>query len=99
MRWVLFSVAAVLIFTVFVTAHAVATPSVRMRNLPKPVWLLLCIFVAPIGGILYLMLGRPIDGPTGETNRTRKPVAPDDDPEFLRNLEKRLRDEGESGQQ
>lgn len=97
MRWVLLSAAAVLIFTVFVTAHAIATPGHRMRNLPKPIWILLCLLVAPIGGILYLALGRPTDGGSAETTKTRKPVAPDDDPEFLRDLSKRLREEGDTG--
>lgn len=95
MRYVLFVVAAWVIFTVFVTVFALAADSRRVRVLPKYVWVLLCLLVPFIGGILYLTVGRPIGG--GDSESKKRPTrAPDDDPEFLRNLARKLRDEGKA---
>jgi hypothetical protein len=42
-----------------------------------------------IGGLLYLVLGRPIGGPKSRGGKSRV-VAPDDDPAFLRDLSSKL---------
>lgn len=93
MRYVLFLFAAWVIFTVFVTVFALAADGKRVRLLPKWVWVVLCVLVPFIGGILYLTVGRPITGPDGESKKTHM-RAPDDDPDFLRNLSRKLKDEG-----
>jgi len=93
MRFALFGIVVDVIFTVFVTVFAASADPKAVRNLPKWVWILFCIFLSPVGGILYLAVGRPLPG-DGDRGTT-KTVAPDDDPEFLRNLSKFLRDEGE----
>jgi hypothetical protein len=49
----------------------------------------ICLFVPIVGGLLYLVLGRPIGGPKNRFGRT-KIVAPDDDPSFLRDLSEKL---------
>ena len=97
MRAVLFAIGAIGIFTVFVTVFAASAPARSVRVLPKWIWVILCVLVAPVGGILYLTLGRPL-GPDENPASASKPRpsanrAPDDDPEFLRNLARRLRDE------
>jgi hypothetical protein len=48
------------------------------------------VVLTPIGGILYLALGRPVGQDKSPKTRT---FAPDDDPEFLRNLAERLRND------
>lgn len=96
MRFQLFGLAVVLIFTVFVTVFAASADRRAVRVLPKFVWVLLCLFVPVIGGILYLTLGRP-NGGSGQQGRT-KTVAPDDDPQFLRDLSERLRRDDEGNQ-
>lgn len=95
MRYQLFGLAVLLIFTVFVTVFAASADRNRVRLLPKFAWVLLCLFVTPVGGILYLTLGRP-NGGEGQ-RQTRATRAPDDDPQFLRDLSERLRrdDEGQ----
>jgi len=30
----------------------------RVRYLPKPVWALICVISIPLGGIIYLTIGR-----------------------------------------
>jgi uncharacterized protein (DUF39 family) len=54
-----------------------------LRLLPRPVWLI-AILVPLAGAVLYLMLGRPVRVADEPVTR---PLAPDDDPEFLRRLD------------
>lgn len=96
MRFALFGVVVDVIFLVFVTVFAASADAKAVRNLPKWVWILLCIFLSPIGGILYLALGRPLSN--GGDRGITKTVAPDDDPDFLRDLAKRMREEDEGKQ-
>ena len=55
----------------------------ELRRLPRPVWLI-GILVPLVGAIAYLLAGRPL--PSEEEPAVR-PLAPDDDPEFLRRLD------------
>ena len=93
MRAILFALAVLVIFTVFVTVFAASASAASVRVLPKWLWVVLCLVATPIGGILYLALGRPIDGRSSGSTRTTTRLAPDDDPEFLRNLARKLRDQ------
>lgn len=88
MKFLLYGVGALVIFTVFVAVFAASADKREVRLIPKWVWVLLCVFLTPFGGLLYLTLGRPVGEGKGPKTRT---VAPDDDPEFLRNLAERLR--------
>jgi hypothetical protein len=54
-----------------------------LRLLPRPAWLLL-ILVPLVGPLVYLLLGRPARAAEEPVVR---PLAPDDDPEFLRRLD------------
>ena len=58
------------------------TSSASVRTLPKFVWLLIVVLIPLIGGLLWLLAGRP----RGQRRRRRGPTAPDDDPAFLRQL-------------
>lgn len=97
MRFLLLGIVATGIFTIFVTVFAASAQASAVRLLPKWVWVVLCLLVTPIGGLLYITLGRPIgDGPSGRGGSGgRGPIAPDDDPEFLRNLADRLKKDGD----
>jgi Phospholipase_D-nuclease N-terminal len=92
MKFLLYGAGALVIFTVFVSVFAASADKREVRLIPKWVWVLLCIFVTPFGGLLYLTLGRPAGAGKGPQTRT---LAPDDDPEFLRKLAERLRNEGD----
>ena len=62
------------------------TPRSEVRGLPKALWLVIVILVPIIGGVLWWVFGRsPRTG--GSRWRRRAPVAPDDDPRFLRQLD------------
>lgn len=93
MKYLAYGIAAVALFTIFVTVFASSADSRSVRVLPKPAWILLCLFVPVVGGLLYLAIGRPISDAQPKKSGTRKPVAPDDDPQFLRDLERRLREQ------
>jgi hypothetical protein len=58
----------------------------RTRTLPKYVWLLIVIVLPIIGGVIWLLLGRPWPA-GGLPGRKSEPSAPDDDPKFLRKLD------------
>ena len=45
-------------FVVYCLADVVRQP--RTRGLPKPVWAVLVLISIPLGGIAYLLLGRPL---------------------------------------
>ena len=69
----------------------------RVRALPKALWAVIVIAIVIIGPILWFTLGRErLERRDG--GRYRGPVAPDDDPEFLRRIadekaqEQRIRD-------
>ncbi|MEN9714142.1 MAG: hypothetical protein RLZZ164_806 [Actinomycetota bacterium] len=81
MRIMLFALVIDVIFTVFVTAFAASADKRTVRNLPKALWVILCLVASPIGGLAYLIYGRPVAGSRGR-NTT----------EYLKNLADRLRD-------
>lgn len=85
--------AAVVIFGIFTTVYAASANRTQVRVLPKFVWVLLCLFVPIIGGLLYITVGRPIDGDSGQGAKISKPKAPDDDPDFLRDLSDRFKND------
>ncbi|HRW17623.1 MAG TPA: PLD nuclease N-terminal domain-containing protein [Dermatophilaceae bacterium] len=66
----------------------------EIRNLPKMWWVVLVILLPIIGGVAWLVAGRP----QRYGYPPARPLAPDDDPEFLRRLrqetetERRLRE-------
>jgi hypothetical protein len=86
-----------LFLLVFCLIDCIQTPDHEVRNLPKLGWVLLIIILPLIGGIAWLVAGRPQHQSRGrqvpwpstrtagfpEYERPRAAVAPDDDPEFL----------------
>ena len=62
------------------------TPRGETRSLPKYVWLLLVVLIPVIGGLFWLALGRVWPTPGSRFGRRRGPLAPDDDPKFLKQL-------------
>ena len=78
---------------VYCLVDVIQTPAEDTRNLPKGLWILLVVLLPIVGGIAWLVAGRPLRpaGPprtTGypEYERVHRPLAPDDDPQFLAGL-------------
>jgi hypothetical protein len=57
----------------------------RVRNAPRAVWIPVILLIPIAGPIAYLVWGRPVSS-GGRTSR--RPAAPDDDPDFLRSVDK-----------
>jgi len=95
MRWLVVAVIFLAVFGIFTTVYAIAARPNEVRVLPKWLWVFMCAALPLVGGLLYLTLGRPLapgTGTTGSAGRGRQTrvVAPDDDPNFLRDLNRRL---------
>ena len=82
---------------VYCLIDCIQTDEGDVRNLSKSLWVILIIVLPIVGGVAWLVAGRPQTGQsrrqvpwpsTGtagfpEYERPRRDVAPDDDPEFL----------------
>ena len=68
---------------IYAIADISRTDDANIKHLPKWAWILISIFVIPIGAIAWLIAGK---------NRYRKPPkrqgpkGPDDDPDFFKGL-------------
>lgn len=65
------------------------TDSAEMRGLRKGGWIAVILLLPFVGALLWLFLGRPKG--TAGSSRPVRGRGPDDDPQFLRNLEERRR--------
>ena len=57
----------------------------QIKKIPKWGWLLVILFLQPIGGIVYLVIGR-VRRPRGPKPGKKRILPPDDDPYFLRSI-------------
>lgn len=62
-----------------------------VRTLPRWTWAVLIVLFPLLGAVGWLWLGRPHPDASAPPGRRSRPVAPDDDPDFLRGL--RFRDQ------
>lgn len=92
-RVALATIAFLVIWAVFTTVFAASANKPEVRLLPKWLWVVLCAVVPFFGGLLYLMVGRPLRKEPGAFGGKGKVIAPDDDPTFLRDIAKKLKDE------
>ncbi|UPK74644.1 PLD nuclease N-terminal domain-containing protein [Nocardioidaceae bacterium SCSIO 66511] len=85
-------VIAVLVMTIFAFYDVLATPRGATRRLPKWVWAV-AAFVPVIGPLLWFIIGRPRRRRTPPPRQPRRSVSgPDDDPDFLRDLNRNPED-------
>ena len=82
---------ALVILHIFATVYATSADAKQVRVLPKTLWVILCLFLPLAGPLLYITIGRPVDGESGQGAKMSAPRAPDDDPAFLKDLDDRLR--------
>jgi hypothetical protein len=89
---------AVLALYIYAMIDLLRAPSAEVRLLPKWLWAIVILLLFLIGPLMWLILGRPRaqyppsggegGGPGGRRGPgPRGPVAPDDDPEFLRRID------------
>ncbi len=87
---------------VYCLIDCITTDSILVRNLQKPMWVVLIVFLPVIGSVAWLVAGRPqpeqrprtVPWPATATSgypeyeRPRPPRGPDDDPTFLSKLDR-----------
>lgn len=77
-----------------------------MRLLPKFGWLLVVLLGFWVGAVMWVLFGRPRSAPARPSRPGRRrggpdrpppspPRGPDDDPDFLRNLDRKIKGEDE----
>lgn len=86
---------AVLVIFVYGLVDVIRTDGRLTRGISKPAWIIVMIVLPVVGAILWLLIGRP-RGKGPARPAPRHPIAPDDDPDFLRNLEVRRRKQAET---
>jgi hypothetical protein len=96
-----------LALVVIALIDCLSTDEDAVRNLPKLVWVLLILLFSPVGAIVWFVAGRPQRTTVGragewrpgsgfpESQRPRRQLGPDDDPEFLRDVASAKRDDDE----
>jgi hypothetical protein len=97
---------ALVAFWVFCLFDVITSDAAQVRNLPKGLWLLIVLLLSEIGGVLWLVAGRPkgagrslpAKGNTGvppEYDRPGRAAAtnPDDDAAFLEGLRRRAEEQ------
>ena len=86
---------------VYGLVHCIQAEEGGVRHLPKWAWILLMFFMPVAGPIAYFIAGRPLRAPGALPSRKPRqaPRGPDDDPDFLRDIdrERRRRAEGDTG--
>ncbi|MFE4197222.1 PLD nuclease N-terminal domain-containing protein [Paenarthrobacter sp. NPDC056912] len=87
-------VVVVLVVFVYALVDVIRTDKHQTRGISKTAWIVVMILLPLLGAVLWFIFGRPYGKPTSQPIR-RHPTAPDDDPEFLRNLEVRRRKQAE----
>ncbi|HEU5006360.1 MAG TPA: PLD nuclease N-terminal domain-containing protein [Jatrophihabitantaceae bacterium] len=89
-------------FWLFCLIDVITTPEEQCRNLPKVAWILIVLFLAEIGSIVWLVAGRtwqarPAEGRWAPAPQARprksRPTNPDDDEEFLAGLRARAEEQ------
>lgn len=101
-----------LCLVVYCAINVITTPEDQVRNLPKLLWLLLVLLFPVVGGVAWLVAGRPqappralpYKGNTGippEYDRPGRATAhsPDDDEAFLRRLRERAQEQRRQAEQ
>lgn len=81
-----------LALSVYALFSCIQTRDEDVPHLPKLVWIVLIVFVPFVGPIVWLLMMRMQPGRRDREVRppkpTGRPVAPDDDPDFLKSLDR-----------
>lgn len=86
---------AVLVVFVYGLIDVIRTDARQTKGISKPAWIVVQIVLPVIGAILWFLIGRPRGTAPARATYSHT-IAPDDDPDFLRNLELRRRNQAEA---
>lgn len=82
---------AILAVYVYGLVDVIRTDRRLTRGFSKTTWLVMVVLLPLIGAALWFLIGRPRASAAPQPVYPQHPTAPDDDPDFLRNLEQRRR--------
>lgn len=71
--------------TIYVLVTVAQADRESVRHIPKWLWFVIVLIIPVVGIIAWYIFGRPLSPEEGG-HRPQRPVAPDDDPDFLRGL-------------
>ena len=86
---------AVLAIYVYGIVDVIRTDKNLTRGISKTAWIVVVVVLPVVGAALWFIIGRP-RGSRPAAQTYSHTVAPDDDPDFLRNLEIRRRNQAEA---
>ena len=102
----IFLFAIELVLVVLALISCISAEPGQIRSLPRFAWIVLILLFPIVGSIVYFFAGRPVKPGSWsgswragagfpEPPRPSRPIAPDDDPEFLRKIDqqKKRKDE------
>ncbi|MFJ9631965.1 PLD nuclease N-terminal domain-containing protein [Streptomyces sp. NPDC091280] len=80
----------VLALWIYAFVDCLNTPEEDVRGMPKLAWVFVILLFGEVlvGPVAWLIAGRPRRDPAGATAAPGRWVAPDDNPEFLKSLNK-----------
>ncbi|MFE4837436.1 PLD nuclease N-terminal domain-containing protein [Arthrobacter sp. NPDC056691] len=82
---------AILAIYVYGLVDVIRTDRHLTRGFSKTTWIIMVALLPLIGAALWFLIGRPRASAVAQPVYQHHPTAPDDDPDFLRNLEQRRR--------
>ncbi|MHA7221373.1 PLD nuclease N-terminal domain-containing protein [Arthrobacter sp. RHLT1-20] len=88
-------IVAVLVVFVYGLIDVIRTDARQTKGISKPAWIVVQIVLPVIGAVLWFLIGRP-RGMAPAPATYSHTIAPDDDPDFLRRLEIRRRNQAEA---
>jgi hypothetical protein len=74
------------VLAIFCLVQVAQSRSDLVRTLPRWAWAVVILLVPLLGSLAWLSLGRPRESGGSAPPPKRRPVAPDDDPDFLRGI-------------
>ncbi len=83
---VAFPIVIAVVLAVYALIDSMQTDRARVRRLKRPVWWAVIVVLPVVGPVLWLTLGKARPRRYPDRPVAPPPVAPDDDPEFLRQL-------------
>jgi hypothetical protein len=86
---------AILAIYVYGLVDVIRTDRNLTRGISKPAWIVVIAVLPVVGAALWFIIGRPRGG-SPAPQASSHTMAPDDDPNFLRNLEIRRRNQAEA---
>ncbi len=92
-RLAFFFIIADIILTAAALISCLSAEDEDVRALPRVAWILIILVFSPVGAIAWFFAGRErAPGGFPESDRPHRTIAPDDDPEFLKRLDRHRRE-------